>query len=176
MTHRYNKERWRAHGELIESFLDCSWYSSAGSWLRVGWELAGSLLTPSRIPAELNHEQSKKLSMSFPKALHLFLLYLQCELSMISWVDPHCFMIESIHTIRLEWINSNVRVWINSVIKRCGSTQDIIDGSHCMCHFSTSFEIENVIIWEDRGVRKKSYELSTNLQMDPSEPPYVRKN
>ena len=48
---------------------------------------------------------------------------IQCEPSMMSWVDPHPY-------IWLDPLQSNG--WIDSIIKWCGSAQDIIDGSHCM--------------------------------------------
>ena len=56
--------------------------------------------------------------------------YIQCGLSMMSWVDPYSF-IESIHTLNKKiWIDSNLTVWIDS-IKGYQLTQDVIDGPHC---------------------------------------------
>ena len=47
-------------------------------------------------------------------------MYVQCGPSMMSFI-------ESIHTL-------NKRVWIDS-IKEYGSTQEVIDGPHCMCQY-----------------------------------------
>ena len=56
--------------------------------------------------------------------------FIQCGLSMMSWVDPYSF-IESIHTLNKKiWIDSNLTVWLDS-IKGYQLTQDVIDGPHC---------------------------------------------
>ena len=47
-------------------------------------------------------------------------------------LETYGAFIESIYTLNKRvWIDSNLRVWINS-IKGYGSTQDVIDGPHCM--------------------------------------------
>ena len=45
----------------------------------------------------------------------------------------HQWCLELIHTLNKKvWIDSNLRVWIDS-IKGCGSTQDVIEGPNCTC-------------------------------------------
>ena len=57
---------------------------------------------------------------------------LKCGPSMMSWVDPYPFIIESIHTLRFVLIHTLfLRVWIDS-IKGYGSSEDVIDGPHCI--------------------------------------------
>ena len=58
----------------------------------------------------------------------------------MSWVDPHPSSQKGVDRLKRVWINSNLRVWIDS-IKECGLTQDVIDGPHCsfslfVCSFS----------------------------------------
>ena len=55
---------------------------------------------------------------------------IQCGPSMTSLVDPHPSSQKGVDRLKRVWIDSNLRVWIDS-IKGCGSTQDVIDSSHC---------------------------------------------
>ena len=55
---------------------------------------------------------------------------IQCGPSMTSLVDPHPSSQKGLDRLKRVWIDSNLRVWIDS-IKGCGSTQDVIDGPHC---------------------------------------------
>ena len=50
---------------------------------------------------------------------------------MTSWVDPHPF-IESIHTLRFESIHTLLSRSTPFWEEGCGSTQDVIDGPHCI--------------------------------------------
>ena len=93
-------------------------------------------------------------------------MFLLCGLSMTSWVYPYPFIesiyilrFESIHTLFLRLWNDqacdrlNKRVWTDS-IKGYGSTQDVIDGPHCVfcClnfpkrYFLLSFQIAKLLV------------------------------
>ena len=74
--------------------------------------------------------------------------------------------LESIHTLLLKrvWIDSNLRVWIDS-IKGCGSTQDVIDGPHCTYTSILLFESIGVLtlVVIKVSIRPKTYILQKIL-------------